>query len=303
MTTVLVLGGVRSGKSAYAERLLQGRDQVVYVAAGPAPSSADPDWLARVRAHRNRRPATWLTVEAGPGRHLGIGGTNSSLDSAPCPAPHAAEASTGAGAAARGLDLPALVAGLEPSAAALVDCLGTWVTRLIDDAGAWEDRTRVEALLAGQTDRLVQALRSGRGDVVLVSNETGLGVVPASASGRLFRDLLGRLNATVTAACDHTVLVVAGRVLDLTATPTIDAASTFGLSGSVGARLEHSGARLELSGKSSAADAGIDVWADAGLTWIDDTSGARGPGTCDVDPDEPVQPCDASPGPRSEGTS
>ncbi|MDO5710769.1 MAG: bifunctional adenosylcobinamide kinase/adenosylcobinamide-phosphate guanylyltransferase, partial [Micrococcales bacterium] len=250
MTTVLVLGGVRSGKSAYAERLLQGRDQVVYVAAGPAPSSADPDWLARVRAHRNRRPATWLTVEAGPGRHPGIGGTNSLLDSAPCPAPPAAAASTGPGAAARGVDLPALVAGLEPSAAALVDCLGTWVTRLIDDAGAWEDRTRVEALLAGQTERLVQALRSGRGDVVLVSNETGLGVVPASASGRLVRDRLGRLNATVAAACDHTVLVVAGRVLDLTATPTIDAASTFGLSGSVGARLEH-------SGKSSAADAGI----------------------------------------------
>jgi adenosylcobinamide kinase/adenosylcobinamide-phosphate guanylyltransferase len=50
---------------------------------------------------------------------------------------------------------------------------------------------------------------------VLVSNEVGLGVVPATWSGRLYRDLLGQVNAAVSTACDETVLMVAGRPLPL----------------------------------------------------------------------------------------
>lgn len=61
---VLVTGGVRSGKSAHAEGLLTGRPAVTYVAAGPVPSTDDPDWAARVEAHRVRRPAHWSTVES-----------------------------------------------------------------------------------------------------------------------------------------------------------------------------------------------------------------------------------------------
>lgn len=59
---VLVTGGVRSGKSRHAEALLAGREQVVYVAAGP-PQDDDPDWAERVAAHRARRPGSWTTLE------------------------------------------------------------------------------------------------------------------------------------------------------------------------------------------------------------------------------------------------
>ena len=74
---------------------------------------------------------------------------------------------------------------------------------------------------AAATAELVAALRVTRAPVVAVSNEVGQGVVPATMSGRIFRDELGRLNATVAAACEDVVLLVAGRPIPLgTGEPT-----------------------------------------------------------------------------------
>ncbi len=70
-------------------------------------------------------------------------------------------------------------------------------------------------MLDVEISRLVDAVRTTRAHVVIVSNEVGSGVVPEHASGRLYRDLLGRLNAEVAAECDDVALVVAGRVLPL----------------------------------------------------------------------------------------
>lgn len=182
----LVLGGVRSGKSRYAERLLQLQPHVTYVAPGRAAQSAadaDPDWAERVRAHQARRPAHWTTVETGD-----------------------------VGAAVR--DAPGAV---------LVDCLGTWLARLVDDADAWDEPQRAADVVETATADLIRAL-DVPGPIVLVSNEVGSGIVPEHASGRLFRDLLGRVNGRVGDVCDTVVLVVAGRVLDLSSAPTVGAA-------------------------------------------------------------------------------
>lgn len=175
---VLVLGGARSGKSAEAERRLADRPDVVYVATGGTRPD-DAEWADRVAAHRRRRPPSWRTVETTD------------------------------------------VAGLlrhEPGPL-LVDCLSLWLTARLDDADAWSTdplrqaaaTTKVEA----DIDDLVDAVRHRRGPVVLVSNEVGLGVVPPTAAGRLFRDLLGRLNSAVADACDQTLLMVAGRPVAL----------------------------------------------------------------------------------------
>ncbi|WP_040161010.1 bifunctional adenosylcobinamide kinase/adenosylcobinamide-phosphate guanylyltransferase [Mobilicoccus massiliensis] len=180
----LVLGGVRSGKSALAERLLA-HGPARYVAPGPVPDPHDPaddEWAERVALHRRRRPASWTTLE------------------------------TGDVAAVLGADGPPV----------LVDCLGTWLTRVVDDAAVWEERERGREVVAAARADLVTALRQARCDVVLVSNEVGLGVVPATPSGRFFRDELGRLNTAVAAVADEVLLVVAGRVLDLSKTPGID---------------------------------------------------------------------------------
>lgn len=178
MTSVLVLGGARSGKSRYAEEMLGRAAAVRYVATGPEPRG-DPEWAARVAEHRRRRPPHWRTLETAD--------------------PAAVIADTSAAAAGP----------------VLVDCLGTWLTRLIDDAGAWEDAAHADAVRERAGTALAAALAAAAVDVVLVSNEVGSGVVPATASGRLFRDQLGRLNVQVAASCDRVVLVVAGHVVEL----------------------------------------------------------------------------------------
>jgi adenosylcobinamide kinase/adenosylcobinamide-phosphate guanylyltransferase len=162
---VLVLGGARSGKSAYAEQRLAAEPAVTYVATAP-PRDDDPEWAGRVQAHVRRRPATWSTLETG--------------DVAPL-----------------------LAAWPEPL---LVDDLGLWLVQAVDAAGAWEGP--LEAVTAA-CDELVAAWRACRGTVVLVAPEVGGGVVPATPSGRRFRDLLGALTSRLAADADEVVQVVA----------------------------------------------------------------------------------------------
>ena len=175
---VLVLGGARSGKSERAELRLAGEPDVTYVATA-ADGASDPDWAARVAAHRARRPAWWRTAET--------------TDLA------------GVLRAARG--------------AVLIDGIGTWLAAVLDECGAWneqgEDPAAAREKLAGRVAELLGAWRQAGAYVVAVSDETGLGVVPATQAGRLFRDELGRLNQALAAESEEAELVVAGRVLPL----------------------------------------------------------------------------------------
>ncbi|QFZ17404.1 bifunctional adenosylcobinamide kinase/adenosylcobinamide-phosphate guanylyltransferase [Saccharothrix syringae] len=173
----LVLGGARSGKSAHAEGLIT--DAVVTYVATARRYADDPDWDARIARHVARRPSTWTTVEA--------------------PAPG---------------DLPALLTATTPDdPPILVDDVATWLTGALDDAGAWDGRdlAPVDAACAD----LVRAVDHARSRLVLVSAEVGLGVVPGTPSGRLFRDQLGSLNARLAEVCDEVLLVVAGIPLHL----------------------------------------------------------------------------------------
>jgi adenosylcobinamide kinase / adenosylcobinamide-phosphate guanylyltransferase len=134
----------------------------------------DPEWSARIDVHRARRPASWTTLEDA--------------------------------------DVAAVVrAGGGPL---LVDDLCTWLTGLLDDAGAW-DAPAVPPAVGSAVEDLVAAVAAAPGRVVLVSAEVGLGVVPATRAGRLFRDELGALNAALAAVCDEVVLLVAGLPLRL----------------------------------------------------------------------------------------
>lgn len=169
MSRVLVLGGVRSGKSGYAEELLARSPGVRYAATAPA-RDGDPDWAARVDAHRRRRPASWTTAECGGGPAALLGE----------------------------------LASAQAGTALLIDDIGNWLSSAFDAADGWSDPSRID------TDVLVSAVTACTARVVLVSPEVGWGVLPATRAGRLFADAQGALNQRLAAACDEVVLVVAG---------------------------------------------------------------------------------------------
>jgi adenosylcobinamide kinase / adenosylcobinamide-phosphate guanylyltransferase len=108
------------------------------------------------------------------------------------------------------------LAGVLASArgAVLIDGIGTWLTAMLDECDAW-DGTREK--VTGRITELIGAWRQARALVVAVSDETGMGVIPATPAGRLFRDELGRLNQALAAESEETELVVAGLALPLNA--------------------------------------------------------------------------------------
>jgi histidinol-phosphate aminotransferase len=170
---VLVLGGSRSGKSRHAEQLLSGAAPVTYVATAQG-DPADAEWTARIERHRTRRPAGWSTAET----------------TAPAKLIHQADA----------------------GAALLIDSVTTWLAWVMDGCGCWSEVMPEDAdlRLADALDTLVDAWTAAAAAVVAVSDEVGSGIVPATVSGRRFRDALGELNQRLAASADEVWLVTAG---------------------------------------------------------------------------------------------
>ncbi len=112
------------------------------------------------------------------------------------------------------VESPDLIGELSGPGPLLVDDMASWLTNVLDDASAWTEPTLPDAVNR-RVRGLVDAVRRTRGRVVLVSAEVGLGVVPETRAGRLFRDQLGALNAALAEVCDETVLVVAGIAVPL----------------------------------------------------------------------------------------
>ncbi len=185
MTTTLVLGGGSGGQRRHAENLLAGADTVTTVATGPVQSVAD-----------GGQPADHHSC--GAARREGRSDTRTTMETTDV---------TRAIIAARG--------------PVLIDCLGTWVSAVIDEVDAWQNPARAHQHLGSLLDELLVAWSSVPFDLVAVSTEAGMGVVPDTPSGRLFRDALGTVNTRVGAASHRVHLVVAGRALDLSGCPLV----------------------------------------------------------------------------------
>lgn len=176
----LITGGVRSGKSRHAEALLLESPQVLYIATARC---LDEEMQRRIAWHRQQRPAHWHTVEAS--RDLGA------------------------------------VLAAQPQGAVLLDCVTNMVTNLMLDAEPSYDElpmARIEAIEAdirAQFDELIGTLRRQDRRAVLVSGEVGLGLVAPYRMGRVFADILGRLNQHLAAACDEVLLMACGIPLRL----------------------------------------------------------------------------------------
>jgi adenosylcobinamide kinase/adenosylcobinamide-phosphate guanylyltransferase len=161
----LVLGGVRSGKSHYAQDLVTGGGRVAFIATAEA---LDSEMEKRITKHREERPSSWTTLEAPVAIEDAILQCGGKFD------------------------------------VILVDCLTLWTSNLMMAEDSDTDR------IFARANRLCGALQEVTCSVVLVSNEVGSGIVPASDAGRLYRDLLGGVNQRVAAVADKVLLLVAG---------------------------------------------------------------------------------------------
>lgn len=160
----LILGGARSGKSAYAERQAAQSGQPVTVIA--TAQALDTEMAERIARHQAARPAHWALIEA----PLALA--------------------------------DALRAAAAPGRTLIVDCLTLWLTNLI----LCEDDTRLEHERRALLDTLPQL----PGQLLLVANEVGLGIVPDNPLARRFRDEAGRLNQALAERCDDVLLITAG---------------------------------------------------------------------------------------------
>lgn len=157
----LVIGGARSGKSAFAEGLVTASGRARrYIATAEA---WDDEMRDRIARHQSDRGPAWTTIEAP-------------------------------------LDLAAALAGARSDEAVLVDCATLWLT----------NHLLAEHDLAAETAGLLAALAASPAPVVIVSNETGWGIVPENALARRFRDEQGRLNQRLAAVSGLVVTVIAG---------------------------------------------------------------------------------------------
>jgi adenosylcobinamide kinase/adenosylcobinamide-phosphate guanylyltransferase len=172
----LVLGGVKSGKSRYAEKRLQERiqagqladDHIAVIVTGQA---LDPAMAERIARHQQQRPAGWCVIEAP-------------------------------------LDLPeAILAAQTHAQIIMIDCLTLWLTNLLMQ----EDMPKLHAAL----DQFIKVVAACPVDLIIVSNETNMGIMPLGQLTRDYCDHIGNLHQGLAEVCSEVVLVVAGLPLHL----------------------------------------------------------------------------------------
>ena len=171
----LVLGGVRSGKSAFAEGKIAALSQgpILYVATGVA---VDDEMKERIQRHQASRPQEWATLEE-------------PVDLAEKLAP--------------------LLNGAGSPGAVIIDSVDVWVANLLMENQA-ETKQALEKTVMEEADKFLTLAASSPQAFVMVSSEVGLSLVPPEPLGRRFQDLLGMVNQKIAASATEVYMVIAG---------------------------------------------------------------------------------------------
>ncbi len=177
--SILIIGGARSGKSYFAQELaLKSSQPVLFVATAEA---GDEEMRQRIEEHRKARPGEWITLEAPA--HVGR----------------------------RILEK----AGMAKTV--VLDCITLLVNNIFlefsERAGGEIDAASIEKEVMAEIDELVRCIEQVEAGFIIVTNEVGLGLVPANKMGRLYRDVLGRANQMLASHADEVYLMVAGMPL------------------------------------------------------------------------------------------
>lgn len=170
-----VFGGARSGKSRYSEALVKASgDRVLYVATAQI---LDDEMRRRIEAHRARRPSCWDTLEA----------------------------------YSRTFDKLEAKLSEESFNGVILDCISIWASNLVITLPEIASEEYAKSILYPELEKLYSIIISHpETTFVLVSNEVGMGVIPAYPLGRLYRDMLGRINQKIVERAKTACFMVAG---------------------------------------------------------------------------------------------
>ncbi|HUT67813.1 MAG TPA: bifunctional adenosylcobinamide kinase/adenosylcobinamide-phosphate guanylyltransferase [Dehalococcoidales bacterium] len=172
MKSTLILGGARSGKSTYAQELaLKAGGAVLFVATAEA---GDEDMEKRIEMHRKSRPPGWLTLEATT--HIGS----------------------------------RIIKNIGKAQTVIIDCVTLLINNIFTRYDDKTDADLAEKEVMAEIKEITDCIDRVDADFIIVSNEVGLGIVPADRVSRLYRDLLGRANQMLAAHADEVYLLVAG---------------------------------------------------------------------------------------------
>ena len=181
MTNILITGGARSGKSRHAQELaLKSGESVLFVATATA---GDEEMQRRIEEHRKTRPASWSTLEVST--HIGS----------------------------------RISQEIGTAQVVIVDCIALLVSNIlgqyIDPSREQIDAPLIEKEVTGEISELAECIDQVNASFIIVTNEVGMGLVPANQMSRLYRDLLGEANQRLAQQSDEVYLMVAGLPLRL----------------------------------------------------------------------------------------
>lgn len=167
----LILGGARSGKSTYAQSLIEkDGQQALFVATATA---GDEEMAARIEVHKASRPVNWTTLEVP--QHVG-----------------------------------AAIQMVKATPWILLDCITLLTSNVLMSIPEPVDEKEFQNVMQLEIDELLTAYQAHSGKWVIVSNEVGLGLVPTYPLGRYYRDALGRANQHLAEKADVVIFMVAG---------------------------------------------------------------------------------------------
>ena len=184
---VLVTGGARSGKSAFAEEKLADRERVCYIATG-LPRGEDPEWQERIRLHQERRPASWTTQEQYAGLADWLREQSHPVYLLDCATLLTSN---------RLFDL---IAQHFPDKLELTE--ENFLSR--------QEQSFLLQLLEEEWQELLSAIQQTDAECWIVTDEVGLGIVPETRLGRFFRDVQGKINQLIAKEASEAYLVICG---------------------------------------------------------------------------------------------
>ena len=176
----LVTGGSRSGKSSFAEEMLSNEDEVLYIATSIA---TDKDMEERIRIHRERRNPRWNTYEGN--RNIGNIIKKSSFKYI------------------------------------FLECIGTLVANIMFESSSDFDKlnsseiNELENDILNEINNIISESKKNTGDIIIITNEVGLSLVPEYRLGRIFSDILGRVNQIIAENSDEVYISFCGIPLKL----------------------------------------------------------------------------------------